>query len=84
MDPDSANTPALSQQMQEIERWLRNPNPFELFESMLYEVVERLRIVGDAFWYVTEDNAGPAAGDLADTTGERVAECLNGLRMCSL
>lgn len=58
MDPDAKLTPALETQMQEIERWLKNPTPSKLFESMLYEVIQHFGIVGDAFWYVTEDKQG--------------------------
>jgi hypothetical protein len=55
MDPDAKITSALEQEMQVIERWLRNPNHFTLFESMLYKAVQHFGMVGDAFWYVTED-----------------------------
>ncbi len=58
MDKDAKPSPALEKQMQEIERWLRNPNPFKLVESMLYEMVQHFGVVGDAFWYVTEDKKG--------------------------
>ncbi len=58
MDPDATLTPALETQMQEIERWLKNPNPSKLFESMLYEVVQHFGIVGDGFWCVSEDKQG--------------------------
>jgi len=39
MEPDIEVTDALKQQIQEIERWLRNPNPHKLFASMVYEGV---------------------------------------------
>lgn len=58
MDPDAALSPALEKQIQDIERWLKNPNPQKLFESMLYEVVQHFGIVGDAYWYVSEDKKG--------------------------
>lgn len=40
MDPDAKPSSALEKEMQEVERWLMNPNPTKLFESMLYELVE--------------------------------------------
>jgi HK97 family phage portal protein len=58
MDPDATITPMLEKQMQEIERWLKNPNPQKLFESMLYELVQHFGVVGDGYWYVTEDTQG--------------------------
>jgi len=58
MDPDATMTSALETQMQDIERWMRNLNPAKLFESMLYELVQHFGIVGDAFWYVSEDKQG--------------------------
>ena len=58
MDPDAKLTPALEKEMQEIERWMRNPNPSKLFESMLYEGVAHWGIAGNFYWYVSEDKQG--------------------------
>lgn len=40
MDADATLSPALEAQMQEIERWRKNPDPSTLFASMLYEVIQ--------------------------------------------
>lgn len=45
--PGTDMTPALEKKAQELERWLRNPNPSMLFESMLYEGVENWGIIGN-------------------------------------
>jgi HK97 family phage portal protein len=58
MDDDITVTDALKKEMQEIERWLRNPNPSKLFASMLYEGVTHWGIAGNFYWYVSEDKKG--------------------------
>jgi len=34
---------------------VRKLNPFNLTESMPYEMMQHIGVVGDTFWYVTED-----------------------------
>jgi hypothetical protein len=46
MDPDATLTTVQEAQVREIERWLKDLNPSKLFESMLYEVVQRFGFVG--------------------------------------
>ncbi|MDP9379259.1 MAG: phage portal protein, partial [Chloroflexota bacterium] len=58
MDPLLQPGQALRAQMQELSRWLANPNPYKQMQLLLYEVVEHLAIVGDAFWYVSRDSQG--------------------------
>ncbi|MDP9369226.1 MAG: phage portal protein, partial [Chloroflexota bacterium] len=58
MDPQLQPDQALRDQMQELSRWLANPNPYKQMQLLLYEVVEHLAIVGDAFWYVSRDSQG--------------------------
>lgn len=58
MDPDAKPSPALDKQIQEIDRWPKNPNPSKLFESTLYGLVQHFGIVGDVFCYVAEDVKG--------------------------
>ena len=58
MDEDAKLTPALEKQIQEITRWLKNPNPSKLFESMLYEGVAHWGIAGNFYWYIPEDSKG--------------------------
>lgn len=58
MDPDAKATDALKQVIQDIECWLRNPNPAKLFASMLYAGITHWGIAGNFYWYVSEDKKG--------------------------
>jgi HK97 family phage portal protein len=58
MEEDIKPSEALDNDIRDITRWLKNPNPFKLFESMLYEGVEHFGISGDFYWYVSTDSKG--------------------------
>ncbi len=58
MDPDAEVTDQLAKQIQEIERWLKNPNPSKLIESMLYEGGTHWGIAGNFYWYIPTDSKG--------------------------
>src|SRR5690606_25365291 len=58
MDESIAMTPALRKEAEEIRRWLKNPNPSKLFALMVQELVQHQGIVGNCYWYVSEDRKG--------------------------
>jgi HK97 family phage portal protein len=58
MDEGIKMSPALKKEAEEIRRWLKNPNPHKLFTLMLQELVQHQGIVGNAYWYVSEDRKG--------------------------
>jgi HK97 family phage portal protein len=58
MDPAAEPNRNQRKQLEELTRWLKNPNPSKRFSLLLYELVEHLAIAGDAYLDKVTDKQG--------------------------